>query len=54
MTRIKVGSPIFELNFQNKKNTNKSIENRCYNIAKSALKIASSKLPIKTNIVSNI
>jgi large subunit ribosomal protein L16 len=50
MTRIKIGTIIFEIKFHNIPLNNKGVLNRCFNIAKTALTIAQSKLPIKTII----
>jgi large subunit ribosomal protein L16 len=50
MTRIKIGTIIFEIKFHNIPLNNKGVLNRCFNIAKAALTIAQSKLPIKTII----
>ena len=52
MTRIRIGSPIFELKFKNANiNNNKNIQIRCFNIAKQIFDVVNSKLGIKTKIV---
>ena len=56
MTRIKIGTKLFEIEFDAPKlageptegNTSKAFVVRCSSIAKAAFKIADSKLPIKT------
>jgi len=67
MSRIKIGTPIFELNFQfnhlgnvsqtNSSNFNNEIQGLsvfCDNIAKITFKIVSSKLPVKTKLIKQI
>lgn len=50
MTRIKIGTIIYEIKFNHIPFHNKGLINRCFNIAKTALTIAKSKLPVKTII----
>lgn len=58
MTRIKIGTPIFDINFVFPISSSHSsfnlISKLSYNIAKLALSVANSKLPVKTKFIQNI